>query len=560
MLIGTHRMTSLSVKSALCNTAIIPVIVTILCLVPFVNKAFHLDDPVFIWSAKHIQSKPFDFYGFKANWYGTELEMSEMHHNPPGACYYMVLVGFLLGWSEVALHVGFLVPAVAAALGMYYLARVLCLRPKWAVLAAVAAVLTPGFLVSGTTLMCDMMVLALWVWAIVFWVRGMKENKQLSLLLAAILISICVLTRYVGIALVALLFAYSLMQKRKLGTWVLFLLIPPVILAGYVWAARALYGRGLLLDAASFAVRLRWKGQVALFSQVLTGLAFTGGCIMTVLFYIPLLWSRRVLIVSVVLMVLFILGLSFVEKIGSSWVRDGDGVKWGFLIQVTLMAVAGVSLLGLAGVDFRRCRDADSLLLLLWVFGIFVFATFVNWTVNARSILPMVPAVSILLMRRVERLGTGKREAGIGWAAWPLVPAAVVALAVGWADYAWASTARSAAETINKSFENYNGTIWFQGHWGYQYYMESNGHKALDFLHSKVSRGDLIIVPSNNSGTCSLSKTNTLLCQTFQFAPPSWLATMNLSVGAGFYSDIWGPLPFAAGRVGPEEYRAFIVK
>jgi len=553
-------MASPSTKSLLGSAAIIPAAVTVLCLVPFVDKAFHLDDPVFIWSAKHIQSRPFDFYGFKANWYGTELGMWEMHHNPPGACYYMALAAFLLGWSEVALHTAFLVPAAAAALGTYYLARVLQLRPKWAVLAAVAVVVTPGFVVSGTTLMCDMMVLALWVWAVALWVRGMKQNKRLSLFFAAILISLCILTRYVGIALVPLLFAYSLMQKRKLGTWALYLAIPAAVLGGYMWAARSLYGKGVLSQAASFAVHLRWKEKAALFSKGVSGLAFAGGCIIAVLFYAPLLWSRRVLIVSVVLMILFTLILASAEKIGNCAVRDNDGVRWVFLVQVALMAAAGVSLIGLASTDFRQHRDADSLLLVLWVVGILVFASLINWTVNARSILPMVPAAGILLMRRVESLGGVKQKAGIWRAAWPLVPTAVVALSVSWADYAWANTARSAAETISKSFENHKGTIWFQGHWGFQYYMESSGHKALDVKHSRLSSGDIVIVPSNNCFTWNLPRKDFLLSETFEIGPLRRLSTMNLSAGAGFYSDIWGPLPFAVGLVAAEKYYAFIVR
>ena len=264
-------MPSLKIKRTLSNTAIIPVLVTILCLVPFVGKAFHLDDPVFIWSARHILTSPFDFYGFKANWYGTELGMWEMHHNPPGACYYIALAGLLLGWSEVALHISFLIPAVAAASGTYYLARVLGLQTKFSVLAALAAVLTPVFLVAGTTLMCDMIVLSLWVWAAVLWIQGIKNGKQLNLFFAAILISICILTRYMGIALLPLLFVYSVMQKRKLGIWVFYLLIPIVTLAGYLWAAKALYGKGLLSQAASFAANIKWKGQASLFSKALTG-------------------------------------------------------------------------------------------------------------------------------------------------------------------------------------------------------------------------------------------------------------------------------------------------
>ncbi len=71
-------------------------------------------------------------------------------------------------------------------------------------------------------------------------------------------------------------------------------------------------------------------------------------------------------------------------------------------IQLILFIAGGISTLALAIADYRRERDADSLLLLLWVVGTFWFTAYLNWTVNARSILPMVPAIGILLARRLR--------------------------------------------------------------------------------------------------------------------------------------------------------------
>jgi hypothetical protein len=132
----------------------------------------------------------------------------------------------------------------------------------------------------------------------------------------------------------------------------------------------------------------------------------------------------------------------------------------------------------------------------------------------------------------------------------------VVALSVGWADYAWADTAHSAAEVISKSYENHNDTVWFQEHWGFQYYMEANGHRALDFVRSSPARGDIMVVPSNNTNTSHLQDSKMVMRDVLQFAPHPWLATMNLSAGAGFYTDMSGPLPFAIGSIQPEEYYA----
>lgn len=539
------------------SSAIIPVVVSLLCLAPFIGKAFHIDDTLFVWAGKHIETNPADFYGFDVNWYHKEMPMSQITKNPPVGCYYIALAGMLFGYSEIDLHTAFLIPAVLAALGTYYLARQFC---RQAILAALAAILTPVFLVSSTNVMCDTMMLAFWIWAILFWMRGIKEKKQLSLLLSAVLVAICALTKYFGISLLCLLPAYALFQKRKLGTWILYLVIPIVVLVGYQWITNSLYGRGLLLDAADYATNRRGGHGVELFSKALVGLAFTGGCVATVLFYTGLLWSRRTFLNSVCLMVLFIFAI-VVSNLTSSPSQSGDGTKWTFAVQTAVMAMTGVSILWLAVADCWKCRDAESLLLLLWIFGTFIFATFINWSVNGRSILPMIPAVGILLMRRIERRNVSGGSSGPNWRmGWPLIPAAFLAISVCWADYSYANTGRLAASTITKNYENRSGDLWFQRHWGFQYYMEAAGAKPLDFENPVVSKLDVIIIPSNNTNTKLLPKEVVFRERVFTFKPCRWLATMDPLLGAGFYADVWGPLPFIFGAVHPEEYYSFIVK
>jgi len=403
------------------------------------------------------------------------------------------------------------------------------------------------------------MMLAFWVWAIFLWMRGIETNSYSKLFFAAVLVAICALTKYFGMALLPLLLVYSLMRKRGFGIWVLFLLVPVVILAVYQLVTYKLYGHGLLWDAASYATEYGWARGSKILSKGLTGLLFAGGCIITVLFYIPLLWSRRVLASSVVLIILFILVLGFVEKIGVFSVKDNNGnIKWSILVQIGLMAMTGVNILCLAGLDFWRYRNAESLLLLLWVFGTFIFTSFINWTINARSVLPMAPAVGILLLRRIDqyddKIGGQMR---MRLAAWLLVPAAVAALLVCRADYKWANSARSAAAEICKTFENTGRTVWFQGHWGFQYYMEAAGGKAIDFKNLKLTKEDIIIIPLNNTNTTPPQQGRAYMSQVFQVVPSRKLAIMDRRLGAGFYSDVFGPLPFAAGSAHFEEYYVF---
>src|SRR6266566_5353229 len=68
------------------------VLLTFACLAPFLNKAFHIDDTLFLRAAQQIQKHPADFYGFNMNWYGTTMPMVQNFDNPPLASYYIALL------------------------------------------------------------------------------------------------------------------------------------------------------------------------------------------------------------------------------------------------------------------------------------------------------------------------------------------------------------------------------------------------------------------------------------------------------------------------------------
>ena len=173
------------------------VIITLACLLPFADKAFHIDDSLFVWAGRHMQTQWWDPYGFEVNWYGWTMPMHEVTKNPPLACAYIALISSIFGENEFALHLGFFAQAIAVVLGTYELARRLCDRPFQ---AALAALFTPVFLVSSTTVMCDVLMVALWVWAVVVWMRGLENNQPLTLALAGLLVGACVMAKYFGIA------------------------------------------------------------------------------------------------------------------------------------------------------------------------------------------------------------------------------------------------------------------------------------------------------------------------------------------------------------------------
>src|SRR5206468_3924154 len=100
-------------------------------------------------------------------------------------------------------------------------------------------------LVSATSVMCDTMMLAFWIWAAVLWMEGLDDGKPLYLAGSTLLLTFGALTKYFGICLLPLLIVYSLLRKRRLGWWALYFLVPVLLLAGYqLWTA-ILYGHGM---------------------------------------------------------------------------------------------------------------------------------------------------------------------------------------------------------------------------------------------------------------------------------------------------------------------------
>jgi 4-amino-4-deoxy-L-arabinose transferase-like glycosyltransferase len=511
------------------------ILVTLACLLPFADKAIHIDDPLFVWAARHMQTQWWNPYAFDVNWYGTVMPMHEVAKNPPLASAYLALIMSVFGENEVAFHLGFLAQTIAALLGTYALARRLCSYP---LRAALAALFTPVFLVSSTTLMCDMLMVALWVWAVVFWIRGLENKHPLSLATAGILIGACALAKYFGIALVPLLLAYSLVRTRKAGAWLVYLAIPVVIMGLYEWASHALYGHGLLLDAFGYA-KQNAHNLDGFLIKTLTAISFTGGCCAIVLVVAPLLGRSipgfRVGIAAA----LFLVMICFL-----------NAQRFEITFQYGLCVLGGLIVLTLVGLDWHRHKNAESLLLALWVFGTIAFCV-LNWTINGRSILPMVPAVAILLLRRIETIGEPKPLRFH----WFLGLAAVLSLFVARADYQLANSARAAAAQIKNEFGGSAATtIWFQGHWGFQYYAEVNGLLAFDSAHQRFHPGDLIVLPFNNTNLVSIPKETVERVNTIELPASRWVATMSRPLGAGFYMDILGPVPFAFGAVPAEKY------
>ena len=511
------------------------VLTTLAALLPFIGKPFNIDDPLFVWAAQHVRSHPMDPYGFNANWYGHEMPFWAITQNPPLACYYLAMVGSVFGWSEMVLHSALLLPAVATIVGAYQLATRFCKHP---LAAALLTLFTPVFLVSSTTVMCDVLMLAFWVWSLVFWMRATERERPGQFAVAALLMTLAALTKYFGACVLPLAAAWSLGRRRPMREWLGWLAIPAAALVVYQFATRALYGQGLLVEAGRYTLGVHQ-------SYFFIALSFTGGCLAMETFFAPLIWPRRELLIGIgIALVGTAIFVFTVKRVPPVALNAGQ------ISQLALWVFGGVSLFALTLMDVYRRRDADSLLLACWVLGVFVFTAVFNWIINGRSLLPMAIPAGILIMRRLEeRIGAGMKVSSATLLA-PGIPGALLAVWVAAADYSSALAPRVAARAVHSVYGNDPQRLWFQGHWGFQYYMEQYGASALNLQHLQLTQGDHIAMPADNSNVYPLKEPVAEL-ETFSVPISGWMSMMNRKTGAGFYASLWGPLPFAFGRTPP---------
>jgi 4-amino-4-deoxy-L-arabinose transferase-like glycosyltransferase len=519
-------------------------------LVPFLGKPLHLDDPMYVWTAERIAQHPGDFYGLDVNWCYTREPMARANDNPPLVSYALAAAGALLGWSEPALHGAMLGAALLAVAGVWVLARRLGAPPF---LAGLGLLAMPGFLVSSTTLMADVLATALWTWAVVAWVRGLQEEATGWLLTGALLAGLCLLTKFVGLALLPLLFAYAALKYRRLDRRMLLLAVPLGVALLYRARMLARYGVDPFRAVGSFALEMRQASKASAFELPWLGLGYLGGTCLPALLLAGWIFRRRGWAACAVLFVAVGAGLLLVGSFSGVEFRSAEGTRLNLLLHLSAFMTGGAIVLALAWQHVARTRSAEAILLGLWIGGIFLFASFFNWSTNVRSILPATPAVAIMLASELQRQDRARGQ---------LIPLALLGLSmlagllVAQGDLAYAQSARKAAIALTQEHGPGGRPLWFEGSWGFQYYMERGGASKINWDSFQVLAGDPIVRPSSNA--CRGIKLSPYMAHADRKATfPLHAVASTVTGGAGFYSHLLGVVPYLFGTPLDEVYSVY---
>ena len=162
--------------------------------------------------------------------------------------------------------------------------------------------------------------------------------------------------------------------------------------------------------------------------RFLTTLAFTGACAAPIVFIAPLLSSRRQLAAWTVVLTCVSGLLALLIRSGAFPTESTRAYPWWYVLQLGLWTTTGLEILLLTASNLIRQRDSTALFLFLWISGVFVFVWLLNWTVNARTVLPMLPPVAILAACRLAQHRSEKTPHFGAAFRWSLIVSAALAL------------------------------------------------------------------------------------------------------------------------------------
>lgn len=517
-------------------------VLTILILIPFINKPFHIDDTLFIAGAKQILQSPFNPYGFDINWFGGPTSMWIANVNPPFNSYILAGAIWLFGESEVAIHSVYLGFALLTVLSFYFIAVRFTYTP---LMATIFFLSSPVFFVSATNIMADIPLMAFMLLAILFAIKGIEGQKVGMILAASCFTTLAVFTKYIGLAVLPLTVVFWIAKERHLNKRLfLFLFLPILSLIVWHFYSQNLSGQSHLSYASTYTHLVNKDN---LFDrtvlQFVSTMIFIGGGIITSVLLIPVFLRRsNIFFKLMVLLFSIIIFIYTKSELSESFLE----------LYALILSIGGLILTFKFLQNLISLKSIEDAFVGIWFVGMLFFIIFLNWTVAGRVILLLLPPTIILLFRKSDKKLIQGKNIGVLLC----IVTLTFSLLIAAADYGYSKTYKKAAEDIER-FYNVNlrneRQLWFAGHWGFQYYMEKKGFLPFNYfgLNQEVKAGDYVALPLNNTNVhikpifTDIYRNRKLT----EFVYPNYLHIHSMSQPrkAGFYGNFFGILPFNIG-------------
>ncbi|MDO8736674.1 MAG: glycosyltransferase family 39 protein, partial [Thermoleophilia bacterium] len=465
------------------------VLVAVGITLPFIFKAFHMDDTVFVWLGQEKLNEPFALgladHGYEGNFFSLYMDT----HPPLLTSYLSLLIWIFGGPSEAGMHIGFLIFPLLAAVSMFYLGRRFTDSPLF---AALLLIVTPGFMVMAQSVMTDVPALSLCLAAIAAFVyaidRGDRQNRLL--VAAGICTSLAILTTYQSLSLLPLLFVYALLRRQ-----VTIRNMTPLAAGLAVFAAIVFY----YLVATGNLPKLSYSFGVSLTpsfiaNKILSIVSVMGGAIIfSVMLAIGMLKGKKEYLAFIALFGLIL--IFFLNKSSSGEYTLASGILEAVFYSAGLLALYRFFNAGADTVfaDDRSDKDRDDIFLVLWIAGVLFYSILLLPYASTRYLLPLFPPAVLMFVRYARGIIRDKKW----WKRFAITTVAFTAaagLAVSTADYQLAGVYRDFAAAEGKQLREDGRQLWFAGEFGLRYYLEAEGGRYLTKTDNSPEAGDRVVL------------------------------------------------------------------
>ncbi len=436
-------------------------------------KPLHIDDAAYWYYARQMASEPLDPYGFTMHWYTYPQTANEVLAPPVLPAWWGL--GIKLFGNRPILWKLWLFPfCLLFTTSLYFLFRRFAPGTEDAMTWMVT--LSPIFLPS-LNLMLDIPALALGLTALnVFFVAC--EGGQTVLGVAAGLIAgLAIETKYTAFVVPCVMLLYA-MQRNQMAVGV-----AGICTAGWVFLCWELLVRGWY-EESHFVTALQQGGGVNKLALAGPFVMLQGGIGAPILFLaLAALYGRRWLIVLAAgLVVAAFVTLLFLPQ---GWMCEG---RWLRPEDPIFFALGCLVLSTLGWATWKLCKPLRwavrgptqaSDFLILWLL-VELAAYFVLSPFAAVRRLMGFEIVAFLILARMTTFTcrTPSRKASIRCG---VVFTVLLGFAYWGVDLREAFAAKFAAESAVRNIreQDRNGTIWYVGHWDFQYHMERLGAHAV---------------------------------------------------------------------------------
>ena len=516
-----------------------------LVLVPFLNKAFTIDDTVFLFEARHALTDPLHPTAFDMTWVHAPERVSRIVPTGPVMAW-LLIPSILTGGAEWVAHAVQLVMLYVAIFSTVSLALRLGLSNRWSSVAGLMLVAMPAVLGMAGTAMPDVPAMALGVAGVERFVAWLNERRAGQGIVAALLLGFAPLARahlvpLFGVAVFLLigdLFTRTAWKKSSWEQWLpiaaatLFTIMLTIITsdptpgAGNIAQAAIRYSSIHRVASNSVAFAIHWV------------LAMVFALPWIALRWRPILRRYWVLLGSTA-------GATLLLHLA----HKGDAPYW-----LAPVAGLGVSALVDVLVDGFRRRDWMQFTLGLWLF--LPLPTTIYLHLPSKFLLASAPAAAILLARAMAE------RPKVGIAVMVVTVALGISLGVGIlrADSAFSGFGRTAASTLISPAVATGHRVWYVGHWGFQWYAEKAGARYFTITPPYPAIGDLVVSSLNSEPSLEVEEMDALTrLRRIEDRRPGG-RVMSREAGAGFYSNTWGYLPWAWGDDIIDAFDLWVVK